>query len=247
MRRAAAWLWNYGVVSNFMTGFFVLLPIIITAAIMGWLGGKLVEWLGPESYIGRGLELGGRQVVSSDWGAAVTHLVGWGIALGGIWALGLFVKTVAKQRLEESFDSLLNHIPIVRAIYKPVAQVVNLLKGGANPEVRAMKVIYCTFGAAQGAGFLALLASKQQFEFAGRTCLAVYLPTSPLPMSGGIIFVPVGEVHDVKMTVDELMQIYFSLGVLAPTVVPAMYQVPTAIVPAAPNNEDMKKGNPSAD
>ncbi|MEX1224282.1 MAG: DUF502 domain-containing protein, partial [Pirellulales bacterium] len=173
--------------------------------------------------------------------------VGWGIALGGIWALGLFVKTVAKQRLEESFDSLLNHIPIVRAIYKPVAQVVNLLKGGANPEVRAMKVIYCTFGAAQGAGFLALLASKQQFEFAGRTCLAVYLPTSPLPMSGGIIFVPVGEVHDVKMTVDELMQIYFSLGVLAPTVVPAMYQVPTAIVPAAPNNEDMKKGNPSAD
>lgn len=225
MRRAAAWLWNYGVVSNFMTGFFVLLPIIITLAIMGWLGTKLVELLGPDSYIGRTLELGGRQFVSSDWGAAVTHLVGWGIALGGIWALGLFVKTVAKQRLEEGFNSLLIRIPIVRVIYKPVAQVVGLIKGDANQEVRAMKVIYCTFGAAHGAGFLALLTGRQQFDFAGRACYAVYLPTSPVPMSGGIIFVPISEVHDVKMTVDELMQIYFSLGVLAPTVVPAAYRL----------------------
>ena len=43
-------------------------------------------------------------------------------------------------------------------------------------------------------------------------------------MSGGIVFVPVAKVLEVDMQVDDLMQIYFSLGVMASKVVPDAYQ-----------------------
>ena len=75
-----------------------------------------------------------------------------------------------------------------------------------------------------GGGFLALLTSSDTFLFSERNCHAVYIPTSPVPMSGGIVFVPVEKVNVVEMSVDELMQIYFSLGVMASKVVPEKYR-----------------------
>jgi uncharacterized membrane protein len=42
-------------------------------------------------------------------------------------------------------------------------------------------------------------------------------------MTGGIILVPAESVRPVKMTVDKLLEIYFSMGVLAPHAVPASH------------------------
>ena len=86
-----------------------------------------------------------------------------------------------------------------------------------------MAVVFCTFGAQQGAGFLALRASSKVFRFRDQDCFIVYIPTSPIPMSGGIIFVPCDAVSEVEMSFDELMQIYLSLGVVAGSVVPERY------------------------
>ena len=58
----------------------------------------------------------------------------------------------------------------------------------------------------------------------GSECLACYIPTSPVPMSDGIVFVQVAKVMNVDTSVEDLMQIYFSLGVMAPKVVPEQYQ-----------------------
>ena len=44
-------------------------------------------------------------------------------------------------------------------------------------------------------------------------------------MSGGIVFVPTDAVHSVEMTVDDLMKIYFSAGVLASQVIGDAHRV----------------------
>ena len=51
-------------------------------------------------------------------------------------------------------------------------------------------------------------------------CHIIYLPTSPVPMTGGILFVPVEACTKVDMTAEEVMRVYFSLGILASQVVP---------------------------
>ena len=126
--------------------------------------------------------------------------------------------------MQRRFHETIGRIPVVSTIYGPVAQVVNMLQQEDSDEMKSMSVVYCSFGETHGGGFLALLAAPQTFDFAGRNCYACYIPTSPVPMSGGIVFVPTEKVIDVDMSVEDLMQIYFSLGVMAPKVVPDTYQ-----------------------
>ncbi len=197
---------------------------MITIAIMGWAGGLLAEWLGPGSAVGDGLRLVGLQFVGDELFATV---VGWVIVLVIIWTLGVLVKTMAKNRAEKWLESLVNRVPILKSIYGPVSQVVGMVKGDDDSQMQSMSVVFCDFGAEHGGGFLALLAGPQVYRFADQDCHLVYIPTSPVPMSGGIVFVPTQKVQAVDMDLDALMQIYFSLGVMATKTVPAQYQRPS--------------------
>jgi len=235
MKRAFVWFWKNGIVSTFMTGFFVLLPFVVTLAIMGWVGSVLVDWLGPNSLIGQGLAMVGVQFVPGERSKAVATITGWALVLLAIWFIGLLVKSATRQTLVESFNGLIDRIPVFNSVYRTVSQVVGMLKKDETSDLKAMSVVYCCFGATDGAGFVALLSSPQVYAFAGVPCHAVYIPTSPLPMSGGIVFVPVDKVQPVEMTVDDLMQIYFSLGMMSPKVIPQKYQPPLSIPQPASN------------
>lgn len=224
MTRVVTWVWNHGIVSTFLTGFFTILPIAITLGIMGWMGGKLQQWLGQDSVAGTALRAVGLRLVTND---TVATLIGWVMVLVALWLMGVFIKSTAKYKLEEVFEAALTHIPIIKSIYRPVAQVVDLLRRDGQAEMQGMSVVYCTFGAEHSAGFLGLRASESSYRFGARDCYVVYIPTSPLPMSGGIVFVPVEAVRTVEMDVEDLMQIYLSLGVMASHVIPARY-IPAA-------------------
>jgi len=223
MSRTLDWIWRRGLVSTFLTGFFVILPLVITLGIMGWVGSILAGWFGPHSVIGRAFNAVGFAFGVSQWLATV---IGWVIVLVGIWFLGLFVKSVAKERAEKAIEATLSRVPVLKSIYGPVSQVVGLVKGTDQSRMASMSVVYCDFGAQHGGGFLALQAGTTAYRFAEQDCYLVYIPTSPVPMSGGIVFVPREKVYPINMDLDSLMQIYFSLGVMATRTVPAKYCVP---------------------
>ncbi|NIP85063.1 MAG: hypothetical protein GTO03_05665, partial [Planctomycetales bacterium] len=92
MSRAARWIWNHGVVSTFVTGFLVLLPILITFAIMMWVGQKIVDMLGPHSLVGQALQTLGLQILGPEARQWLGILLGWAIVLAVIWLVGVGVK-----------------------------------------------------------------------------------------------------------------------------------------------------------
>jgi len=232
MTRAFSWVWKKGIVSTFLAGLFVLLPIAITIGLMSWVGGILAAWFGPGSVVGNALQrMGGLEpnveglesgepetvVVLTAW------LVGCLIVLAAIWLLGLFARSVGKDTVARAFNTAVERLPLVNTLYKPVVQVVDMLKKDGNDDMKGMSVAYCAFGGEGGAGFLGLLVSEHVYRFGGREYQVVYIPTSPVPMSGGIIFAPVNSVHKVDMSVDDLMQIYFSIGVMSSKIIPEQY------------------------
>lgn len=221
MTRVVTWVWNHGIVSTFLTGFFTILPIAITLGIMGWMGGKLQQLLGPDSVAGRALRAVGLQFVTNE---TVATLIGWVIVLLTLWLMGVFIKSTAKYKLQEVFEAAITRIPIIKSIYQPVAQVVDLMRRDGQAKMQGMSVVFCTFGAEHGAGFLGLCASDMTYRFGARDCYVVYVPTSPVPMSGGIVFVPVEAVHSVEMDVEDFTKIYLSLGIVASHVVPEQYK-----------------------
>lgn len=212
--------WRRRVVATFLTGVIVLLPLAVTLAVMGWVGIQIRNAVGPGTFLGDFLRRIGLQFVTDP---VVAVGVGWVLVLLAVWFFGLLVQWTAQARWEEAIDGVMRRIPVIRSVYGPVAQVVSLVSRTDANEMKSMKVVYVEFGD-EAAGMLGLLASPQTFRFRQRDCFVVYIPTSPVPMSGGIVFVPRERCHPVEMSVEQLMQIYFSLGVMAEKAVPESYR-----------------------
>ena len=227
MTRAVRWLWKTGFLSTFVAGLFAVLPIVITVGIMAWVGGVLEAWLGPESLVGKALSQMGLRLVTDP---TVASILGWVAVLLAIWLLGALLKWVGKKRFEIAFTAAMERIPLVNLLYKPVAQVVDLLQRKPTDTVDDMSVVYCSFGHEGSGGFLGLLVSDRVYRFNGQVCQLVYVPTSPLPMSGVTVFAAVDSVHRVDMQVDDLMKISLSIGVMSSSVIPDRYVVPPAEV-----------------
>ena len=111
-----------------------------------------------------------------------------------------------------SMDGVLTKVPLFRAVYRPVSQVVRLF-AGSNADLTGLPVVMCRLGGEQGVDVPAFLASSETFTVAGEPRLLVYLPTSPLPAWGGLV-----------LDADALIKLYFSFGVLAPETLPSVIQ-----------------------
>jgi uncharacterized membrane protein len=220
MRRLFFWIWQRGVISTFLAGLFVLLPIVITIGIMAWVGGVFQVWLGPDSTVGKAMVSIGLHFVADP---TIATMGSWIVILVGIWMLGVLIKSVGKKKIEQSLSATIEQIPLFNVVYGPAVQIVNMLHREPADKLKGMNVVHCGIGGDAGAGFLGLLVSDDVYHFNGTDCQIVYVPTSPLPMSGLVLFVAVNSIQPVDISVDGLMKICFSIGVLSSKVIPGQY------------------------
>ena len=225
MRRLVNWIWSHGILSTFLTGLFAILPLVLTVGIVVWVVGFIRGFVGPETMIGNQIERLGGAPPDGTTATLVQYVFGWAIVLAGIWAFGALLRTTLKNRIESAFSAVIERIPIVSSVYSTANQLVGMVRKSDSSELSGMSAVYCTFGQPEGTGLLALMTTPDVYRFAGRDCHIVYLPTSPVPMTGGILFVPVDDCHVVDMTAEEVMRVYFSLGILAAQVVPQGNQI----------------------
>jgi uncharacterized membrane protein len=220
MRSILRRIWKAGILGNLLAGLLVVLPLALTVLIIGWLIGIVASILGPGSWFGGLLTTGGEAIVGEKR-ELIAFLIGAAIGVAGLWLLGLTVRAQARRAIDQTFDNLLGKVPLFRAVYRPVSQVVRLL-AGSNADLAAMSVVMCRLGGEQGADVPALLASTETYAVGGERRLLVYLPTSPLPAWGGLVLVPERSVVAVpSMDADALIRLYLSFGVLAPELMPA--------------------------
>jgi uncharacterized membrane protein len=84
-----------------------------------------------------------------------------------------------------------------------------------NTALKSMQVVFCYFGREAGAGFLALLVSSERYRFNDRDYQIIIVPTAPVPIGGGLLFVPAEAVQPTDLSVEGLMSIYVSMGITA--------------------------------
>lgn len=175
MRSILRSIWRTGIVGNLLAGLLVLLPLVLTVLIISWMVGFVAAFLGPGTWFGELLTTGGQAIVGPKRDL-IAFLMGAAIGLIGLWLLGLLVRVRARRALDQTFDDILNKVPIFRTVYRPVSQVVRLL-AGSNPDLAAMSVVMCRLGGEHGADVPALLASQETYEVAGDRRRLIYLPT----------------------------------------------------------------------
>jgi uncharacterized membrane protein len=198
----------------FMTGALAALPVVATVLIVVWAVRVLHRWLGPGSTVGQWMTALGITVGDSE---ILGYAIGVAIVAGVIFTFGLLVEAGLQRGLASVFNALVQRIPVVRTVYELLRKATSLFANNGDDKdgLRNMSPVWCHFGGPQAEGnsvALALLASNEPVLIDGRACLAIMIPTSPVPVGGGLIYVPTHWVQPANVSIEAVTSIYVSMG-----------------------------------
>ncbi|MDH4287258.1 MAG: DUF502 domain-containing protein [Aquincola sp.] len=204
----------------FATGALAALPLAATILIFVWAAGVLIRWLGPDSVIGGllvsiGLGVGGSEVVG--------YVLGVAIVAAALFGLGLLVEAGLQRGIAAALHELIVRIPVVGTIYDLIKKFVALVRpgeAGGEGALKSMSAVWCHFGGPGGSAALALLGSDVPVLVNGQRCLAVLIPTAPVPVGGGLLYVPESWVTRADIGVEAVTSIYVSMGLTSPQHLP---------------------------
>jgi uncharacterized membrane protein len=133
-----------------------------------------------------------------------------------ILAVGILARNFIGRRLVIWWEALLARIPVVSAIYSSVKQVSDTLLSPSGQAFRKPVLVEFPRAGSWSVGFVVgspgeALKGPLTGEFA-----SVYVPTAPNPTSGYVLIVPVDQVLDLDISVDEALKFVVSMGVVAP-------------------------------
>ncbi|WP_298829128.1 DUF502 domain-containing protein [uncultured Piscinibacter sp.] len=205
MRRTSRHLLNV-----FVTGLLAALPLAATILIFVWGARLVVAYVGPQSLVGGtlmriGLGLTGSELVGYAIGVLAVALA--------VFALGLLVQTRLHVVLEALTDGVMQRIPLVRSVYDMVKKFVELFGQREDSKLRSMSPVWLHFGGGGGAAVLGLLSTPEPVRLGEIDYLAVLVPTAPVPVGGGLLYVPAGWVTPADVGMDGLTSIYVSMGI----------------------------------
>ena len=129
---------------------------------------------------------------------------------------GLLGANFVGRRVVDGWHQLMGRIPLVRSVYNGARQVAEtVFSDGSTSFKKVMLVEYPR----PGLWALCFQTSTGLAEVQARTdreVVCVFLPTTPNPTSGFLLFVPRDELVELDMSVDEALRMIISLGVVIP-------------------------------
>ena len=204
--------WNR-IVRYFVAGVFAILPLVITIIAITWAMGFMAGLVGPRTFLGEQLSRIGLNFVTDP---KFAYLLGWIGLFGATLVLGFLVESGMRGLVVRVTQAIFDRLPLVGKVYDTSKQLVDMLDKQGDDKLKGMSVVYCTFGEKGGVGVLALLPTPEVIEINCRKFYVVLVPQSPVPIGGGLLFMPIESVERVSMSVETFMSVYVSMGVTAP-------------------------------
>jgi len=206
------------VLRTFVTGFLTVLPLVATLVLLGWVMSVVMDYLGPKSVLGNTLGRLGLRLTESPFAA---YLIGLGVVLTLVYLLGLLVETQLQRRLKAQLEGLIARIPVIGTVYDLLKRMIEMMSKRDEAGVRAMAPVWCHFGGVKpegGALVMGLLSSPEPVDIGGVAFLAVLVPTAPVPVGGGLFYLPQDWVRPADIGMEGLTSLYVSMGVTTPEV-----------------------------
>ena len=134
------------------------------------------------------------------------------ISLVLLYLLGWAASRVIGRRVLDAFESLVQRIPLVAAIYGGTKRFLSVVKEKPADVQRVVLIPFPT-PEMRAVGFVTRVLDD---EASGRKIAAVYVPTSPNPTSGYIELVPLDHCTPTDWSMDEAMSFVITGGATAP-------------------------------
>ena len=191
----------------FITGIIVVAPLALTVylvtVIVGFIDENVLPLLGetwhPENYLP--FAVPGIGVVI--FVVAITF-IGW-------LATGLIGRTVVSMG-----ERLLERMPVVRSVYSVFKQIFETVFSHDSRAFRDVVLISWPRPGCWAVGFATGSTKGEVRDAIGDDVVNVFLPTTPNPTSGYLLFLPKKDVIFLDMTVEQGIKLVISGGVVTP-------------------------------
>ena len=191
----------------FLTGIIVTAPIAITIFLV-W---QFITFL--DSYVGRLVPVRYNPETYLPFGIPGIGLV---VMLAFLTLIGFVTAGFAGRTLVRTGERLLSRMPIIRSVYGTLKQIFETV---LNQSSRSFREVVLIEYPRRGIGAIGFVTGPTQGEVQERTdeeLVNIFLPTTPNPTSGFLLFVPRKDLIQLDMTVEEGIKLVISGGIVTP-------------------------------
>ncbi|WP_321832743.1 DUF502 domain-containing protein [Thalassovita sp.] len=196
--------------SSFLTGIVVIAPVSLTIWFLwtfaGWVDGFVLPLVPgqfkPEPYIGINLR-----------GVGILFFLVFTVVIGWI-AKGLMGRSLIRFG-----ESLVQRMPVVRSIYSGVKQIAETVFAQSERSFERACLIEYPRKGIWAIGFVSTEAKGEIRQRAGEDdndLLSVFVPTTPNPTSGFLLYFPRKDVMELDMSVEDAAKLVISAGLVYP-------------------------------
>jgi uncharacterized membrane protein len=199
---------------SFLTGLVVLLPALITLAVIKWLVGTissltdLLLFFLPQRWTH---EDGGRGPMFWYWSLAALLLT---VVL--VTLVGVLTRYYIGKRMIAWLDAAMLRVPLLNKIYGTIKQVNEAFSTGGKTSFKTVVLVEFPRPGVHSVGFVTSEPNEALDRKTGRKLVNVFIPTTPNPTSGFLILVPEEQVTKLDLSVAEGIKYIISLGSIAP-------------------------------
>ena len=196
--------------ANFVTGLVIVLPGVISIAVLVWLFGTISNITDtllifiPQTITHRN---NGEGTMYWYW-----SLVALLLAVLLISAAGRLARNYFGKKMIEWVERALLHVPFLNKIYAATKQVNDALASGNKHSFKTVVLVQFPREGMYSVGFI---TSEQHDEVQAKMkekVVCVFVPTTPNPTSGFLILVPETQVIKLEMSVADAIKYIVSLG-----------------------------------
>lgn len=223
----------------FISGLLILIPIVATLFVLGFLFNFLDSWLSPYgAEILRALGVN----LPADW----KKVPGFGILATFLLIVGtgLFASHYLGRRLLKLVDSFMGSLPVVNHVYSGMRQLVDAFSASEGTAFKTVVMLEFPRKGIWTLGFIsAPAAAWAQRVLKKKDMVNVFIPAAPLPSQGLLVLVPKSQVKVLPLSVEETFKIIATMGLVSGKEKPTM---PAAVLPepTPPVSRTEKKSRP---
>ena len=189
---------------NFFTGALVAAPIgatiYLTIFIVEFIAGLLPSQFNPNQFLPY-------QVPGLELVIAVVFFI----------ILGFITSTLFGRTIVSYFDTLIKRVPLAGNIYTAIKQITETFSKTDTDSQKVVMFEYPRKGI-QAIGFMTGSAKGEIRDKAGIEMVNVFVPTTPNPTSGFLLFIPKEDVIILDMKYEDAIKLIVSAGMVIPEI-----------------------------
>ena len=207
---------------NFLAGLIIIAPIGLTAyliwTVVGWIDGWVWPFI-PDAY--QPTALVNRYFRAEGAEPIRVNVRGVGVILFLIFTI--LVGWIGKGFLGRSFlrwsEGIVMRMPVVRSVYNGVKQIAETVFTQRDQSFEKACLVEYPRKGIWAVAFLSINAKGEVFEKLsdGSEMATVFLPTTPNPTSGFLLFLPKEDVKVLDMSVEDAAKLVISAGLVYPS------------------------------